>query len=116
MARYRAIIRLFEIPVETRLGSEEVQRYSLFAQGSYLFSILRRLVLHFPAVSMAEYVFRRRTVYHFEEMEHVCRGIAEDTDSTHDFAEYDADGYYPNFAGHFDFPVIYLDRVGEDVN
>ncbi|KAJ7457224.1 hypothetical protein B0H11DRAFT_1925162 [Mycena galericulata] len=72
MARYRAIIRLFEIPVETRLGSEEVQRYSLFAQGSYLFSILRRLVLHFPAVSMAEYVFRRRTVYHFEEMEHIA--------------------------------------------
>ncbi|KAJ7430429.1 hypothetical protein B0H11DRAFT_1943010 [Mycena galericulata] len=70
MARYRAIIRLVEVPVQNRLGSEEVRHYSLFAQAAHIFKVLRRLVGQFPALWEAEYVFRRRTDYHFEEMEH----------------------------------------------
>ncbi|KAJ7448447.1 hypothetical protein B0H11DRAFT_1929113 [Mycena galericulata] len=111
--RSRALVRLADIPQEKRLGSDDVYRYSLFGQATHIFEIFREISYRFPPITRSEDAARRRAWFHMEEMELVCRSIADVTGGERDFPEYDAGGYYRGFRDSFEFPFAFLDRIGE---
>lgn len=84
----------------------------MVCQAGHLFEVVLRLLERFPPSSAEECLAYARAIPHIQTLLRTSLWIAEETGCPRDYPEYDANGYYPDFQGTFDFPMAYMDRVG----